>query len=382
MFRHQSYDYVFLGAGCASLSIIMRMLESGKFADKRILLIDKTEKKENDRTWCFWEKGEGFFEPVVYRKWNTISFYSDDYCADMDIAPYRYKMIKGINFYDYCFNTISQYSSVEIVYTTVDSFSKTGNKLSLVINGKSFVIEAGVVFNSIVRPAKRDGKHIELLQHFKGWVIETDSDVFDPEMATMMDFRVRQDKGTTFAYVLPSSKRTALVEYTLFTRKLLRQEEYDAGLSDYIKNYLGLKSYKIIETEFGIIPMSSRRFYFQENGVYNIGTAGGQTKASSGYTFQFIQKQSQQIVDALIEERGLKSISLSPRRFRFYDNVLLYILYHNKLPGDKVFSRLFKRNRPQHILKFLDNETSLADELKIISTLPTMPFLRAALRQL
>lgn len=382
MLQYQSYDFVFLGAGCASLSIIMRMLENGKFADKRILLIDKAAKTENDRTWCYWEKEEGFFEPVVNKKWDTISFYSDDYCADMDIAPYRYKMIKGIDFYGYCFNAISQYSSVETVYTNVESFSKTGNKLSLVINGKSFVIEADVVFNSIIRPAEKDGKHVELLQHFKGWVIETDHDVFNPAVATMMDFRVPQDKGTTFAYVLPVTRRIALVEYTLFTKELLRQDEYDEGLKNYISSFLGVTNFRLKEEEFGVIPMSSGRFNFEENGIYNIGTAGGQTKASSGYTFQFIQKQSDQIVDALVAEKELRTISLSPGRFRFYDKVLLHILYYNKLPGDKIFSRLFKRNKPQQVLKFLDNETSLAEELKIISTLPTMPFLQSAIKQL
>ena len=382
MLQHQSYDFVFLGAGCASLSIIMRMLENGKFADKRILLIDKAAKTENDRTWCYWEKEEGFFEPVVNKKWDTISFYSDDYCADMDIAPYRYKMIKGIDFYGYCFNAISQYSSVETVYTNVESFSKSGNKLSLVINGKSIVIDAGVVFNSIIRPAEKDGKHIELLQHFKGWVIETDHDVFNPAVATMMDFRVPQDKGTTFFFFFQDNKRMAIVEYTLFTKELLQPHEYENCLYIYISSFLGITDFRLKEEEIGVIPMSSRRFNFEENGIYNIGTAGGQTKASSGYTFQFIQKQSDQIVDALVAEKELRTISLSPGRFRFYDKVLLHILYYNKLPGDKIFSRLFKRNKPQQVLKFLDNETSLAEELKIISTLPMMPFLLAAMRQL
>ena len=40
----------------------MRMIKSGKFADKKILLIDKEPKTKNDRTWCFWEKQDGFFE--------------------------------------------------------------------------------------------------------------------------------------------------------------------------------------------------------------------------------------------------------------------------------------------------------------------------------
>lgn len=360
----------------------MRMLENRQFADKKILLIDKAAKTQNDRTWCYWESGEGFFEGIIHKKWDTISFFSSDYSSDMTITPYQYKMIKGVDFYNYCFDKISAYPSVELVYGEVKSFSRSGNKFTLSIDGETKILDAGIVFNSIVQPDRNEKKNIQLLQHFKGWVIETDNDTFNTEVATMMDFRVPQNKGTTFAYVLPFDKRTALVEYTLFTRELLSQAEYDAGLNLYIQGYLGLKNYRVTETEFGIIPMTSRRFYFEENEIYNIGTAGGQTKASSGYTFQFIQKQAQRIVDFLSKGKELSQLPLSSRRFRFYDNVLLHILYYNKLPGDSIFSRLFKSNEPQQVLKFLDNETSLAEELKIISTLPTMPFLKAALKQL
>jgi lycopene beta-cyclase len=196
----------------------------------------------------------------------------------------------------------------------------------------------------------------------------------------MMDFRVHQQQGTTFAYVLPFSTTSALVEYTLFTKELLPQEKYDKELENYIHNFLGIKNYSVKEEEFGVIPMTNEKFSFAGNG-WQIGTAGGQTKASSGYTFQFIQKQSQQIVDYLIGKKNLNHLPASPKRFRFYDNVLLHILYHNQLPGDKIFIQLFKKNKPQQVLRFLDNETSLKEELKIISSLPTWPFLKAAVKQ-
>ena len=176
-------------------------------------------------------------------------------------------------------------------------------------------------------------------------------------------------------------KREALVEYTLFTPSLLKPEQYDIELKNYLSDFLGITDYSIKDEEFGIIPMTNEKFHFKKNG-WQIGTAGGQTKASSGYTFQFIQKQSQAIVNCLLAGKPLDSIQPAPGRFRFYDNTLLYILYHGKMPGDKIFSRLFKKNKPQQVLRFLDNESSLAEELKIISTLPTWPFLKAALKQL
>ena len=127
--------------------------------------------------------------------------------------------------------------------------------------------------------------------------------------------------------------------------------------------------------------MTNEKFSFDGHG-WQIGVAGGQTKASSGYTFQFIQKQSNQISDHLIKGKSLDSLPATSKRFRFYDNTLLHILYHEKLPGEEIFTKLFKKNKPQQVLRFLDNESSFKDELKIISTLPAWPFLQAAIKQL
>jgi lycopene beta-cyclase len=197
-----------------------------------------------------------------------------------------------------------------------------------------------------------------------------------------MDFRVHQEHGTTFAYILPFSETKALVEYTLFSKALLEPQQYDVELKKYMAEILKLDNYTVSGTEFGVIPMTNRKFEFQNNGVFNIGTAGGQTKASSGYTFQFIQKQSKQIADCLANGDSLFTIFDHPKRFRFYDNTLLHILYNKKLQGKKIFTSLFKKNKPQAVLRFLDNETSLNDELKIISSLPTWPFLKAAFKQI
>lgn len=359
------------------------MIHSDKFNDKKILLLDKEPKIKNDRTWCFWEKEDGFFDEVVYRKWDTVSFLSNEFSSAMNITPYQYKMIRGIDFYNYCFTEIAKNNNIELVYGDVKTPAYEKDDLLLGINNSEFRLFAPgtQVFNSIYKPGEQNKKNIRLLQHFKGWLIETAAPSFNPGEATMMDFRVHQQQGTTFAYVLPLSTTSALVEYTLFTKELLPREKYDKELENYIRNFLGVKNYSVKEEEFGVIPMTNEKFSFAGKG-WQIGTAGGQTKASSGYTFQFIQKQSQQIVDYLITRKNLNYLPAAPKRFRFYDNVLLHILYHNQLPGDKIFTQLFKKNKPQQVLRFLDNETSLKEELKIISSLPTWPFLKAALKQL
>lgn len=355
------------------------MIRSGQFKDKQILLIDREPKTKNDRTWCYWEAGEGFFEPVIHRKWPAVDFFSDSYSSTLSIAPYEYKMIRGADFYQYCFNEISKQAQIEFIYADAGDVRVDDKGTLLQLNNQEYRLPPAVVFNSIYRPGP---SRLNVLQHFKGWVIHTEQPAFDPTRASLMDFRVHQQAGTTFAYVLPVDAHTALVEYTLFTPELLAPEQYDLELRNYIRDYLNIQEYTIREEEFGIIPMTDEKFQVHRNGVIHIGTAGGQTKASSGYTFRFIQKQSDEILRRLLKGESLTQLKGTPWRFRFYDNTLLHILFHKSLPGNRIFPTLFRKNKATQVLKFLDNESTFVEELGIISSLPTWPFLKAALKQL
>lgn len=333
----------------------------------------------NDRTWCFWETNPGLFESIVYRQWHQAWYYGEKISRLLQLSPYEYKLIRGIDFYNYCFGVIGKHKNFEIVYGEVEKIDTNG---AIVVNGKTF--RGDYIFNSIQieRPVLKPSQY-NLLQHFKGWIIETDFPVFETDKPVLMDFRVKQEQGTAFVYIMPFSATQALIEFTLFGNHLLERNQYNEGLKKYISQFLKTDSYKILDEEFGVIPMTNYRSPSKKDKIINIGTAGGQTKASSGYTFQFIQKHSVALVQQLVSFGNpfLKK-PISAPRFRFYDNTLLYILSHNKLPGEKIFSLLFKKNKPQQVLRFLDNESSIKDELKIISTLPTIPFLKAALKQI
>lgn len=374
----KDYDYIFLGAGCASLSIIIRMLESKKFEDKKILLIDKEAKTKNDRTWCFWEQEPGYFEDIVYRKWNHLFFYAErDERITLDAGDYEYKMIRGIDFYKKCFSVINNHNNVDVVYGEV-SFVDSNSLLDFIqIDYKTLSLKEGaIIFNSIYFTSKQKDKFY-LLQHFKGWIIETPDNFFAAKEATLMDFRVNQNSGTTFVYVLPLSASKALVEFTLFSKKILPKEEYDASLGQYLQQFLGLNNYEITEEEFGIIPMTNADMPFYKNNMYHIGTAGGQTKPSTGYTFRFIQKQSDLIVKQLMLKSKILMPSKIKRRFSFYDSTLLHILSKNLLDGKYIFSVLFKKNKAKTIFKFLDNESTILQEIRLLNTLPKKIFIKA-----
>src|SRR5829696_6763908 len=117
------YDYIFTGAGAAGLSLLARMIATRRFSDKKILLVDKSDKKHNDRTWCFWEKQAGFFEPLIRYRYDKLWFYAKGYESLNDIYPYQYKLLRGIDFYNYCFELVKSQPNIDWLNEGVTSVS-------------------------------------------------------------------------------------------------------------------------------------------------------------------------------------------------------------------------------------------------------------------
>ncbi|MCF8243588.1 MAG: hypothetical protein K9J37_08795 [Saprospiraceae bacterium] len=215
------------------------------------------------------------------------------------------------------------------------------------------------------------------LQPFKGWVVRTPDDHFDPSRFTMMDYRLRWQDTTCFTYVLPMSRREALVEFTLFTPTLPPEGAYDEMLRQYFDKILKIKEFEIVETEFGIIPMTDFPFEKYSSGKHvRIGTAGGWVKPSSGYSFKNCERNSQKIIENMKAGRPANT-GLFSSKFRFYDSVFLGVLQAQNELGPSLFNGMYAKNDIQKIFAFLDNETSLVEDLGIISGFPKWPFLRS-----
>jgi len=198
-----------------------------------------------------------------------------------------------------------------------------------------------------------------------------------------MDFTVSQKRGTAFMYVLPISSVQALVEYTLFTEKVLEQREYKTALQEYIGSKLNVREYSVTHEEVGVIPMTNYRFPRHEGKTIHIGIAGGQAKGSSGYAFQFIQKRTEKIIRSLLQHNHpFTPLSFSDKKFHLYDSVLLSVLHNRKLNGDEIFAGIFSRNSPERIFRFLDNESNIIEDIAIMGSVPGSVFLPAAVREL
>jgi lycopene beta-cyclase len=289
-------------------------------------------------------------------------------------APFEYKMIQGIDFYQYVSDFAKGFDNVEWVASKILNIDPIKSN-SAKVNWEGGTAIAEYVFSSI------NGERIQskLWQHFKGNVVEFDGPVFDDRMARLMDFNVPQMDATAFMYLLPLTDKKALVEYTLFSPSILEESKYDTVLNAYMEEHYKGQAYKIQHSEMGAIPMTSNKLTSNNGPVFSIGTMGDAVKASTGYAFQFIQKQTQQIVSQLKLNQALNP-AVHHTRHQFYDAVLLYILEHQKMAGDEIFARIFKKNTAATVFKFLSNTSSLLDDIKIMTSLPTQIFLPAAIK--
>ena len=378
----QHYHYIFTGSGLSALMTVYEMLLSGKFEDKSILLIDENTKKANDRTWCFWDE-DNLFDEIVSKKWNQAIFANEKFNRVLELAPYQYKKINGLDFYELVFKKISEHKNIHFLNQKVVDFTELGNHCVVKTENETFTCNK--IFNSIYNPevVKSQTKFPLIQQHFIGWFIKSKEAVFTPNCATFMDFSVEQKGNTRFMYVLPTSENEALLEYTLFSKNLLSKEEYESEIQKYIEN-LGITEYEITEKEQGNIPMTCYPFWkHNTKNIVNIGSAGGWTKASTGYTFKNASKKSKALVQFLEKSISTSLDMTDFRRFHkkdkfwFYDLLLLDILSSKNELGSKIFSSMFKSGNSTVIFKFLDEETSISEDLQVIWRCPKMIFVQA-----
>ena len=377
----KQYDYIFTGTGLAALMTVYKMIQSGKFTDKSILLIDENTKKTNDRTWCFWQEEQSVWEQAISKKWDLALFVNANFSRELELKPYQYNRIKGLDFYNQVFDLVSKQKNIHFLNEKITDINELKTHVYVATETQSFTGEK--LFNSIYRKfeVENQTQYPVLQQHFIGWFIKSKEAVFNPEQATFMDFSVAQKGNTRFMYVLPTSTTEALLEYTLFSHQLLEKSEYEAEIQNYIQK-LGITDYEITEKEQGSIPMTCYPFWKKNtHRVLNIGTAGGWTKASTGYTFRNSDKKSTQLIVFLQKETNLKKFHKGTK-FWFYDLLLLDILDRKNELGASIFSSMFKKGNPNLIFKFLDEETSLFEDIKVILKCPKMPFIMALMRSI
>jgi lycopene beta-cyclase len=394
---------IIAGTGLSGLTLAVELSRQPFFRDTELILIDRDTKQRNDRTWCFWATPDEPLPPVLHHSWDKCLFYGQDWEKTLDIAPFRYHMIRGSDFYGWAKSELAKNPRVRWVQANIQNWdTATGQVFT-----DQGTFAADWIFNSAITPHRllpkqeqwlppspfsHQKEHTEasqngythLLQHFKGWIIQTPTPAFPTDCVTFMDYRLEQHGETRFVYVLPLSEHRALVEFTIFSPALCTAETYDTELEIYLRKHLNINSFHIEESEFGIIPMSDFPFTPNAEGrLIHIGTAGGFVKASSGYAFKRTQRKIRQLVQNWPETgRPNAALLRSDWHYRFFDSIMLRVLHNNSVSGEAFFTGLFRQLPAPLVFRFLDEDAKPGEIFRLLCAPPTWPFLKTALRQM
>ena len=354
----KEFDFIILGGGCAGLSLAYELETNNKLTNKTLAIVETRNEYKRDKTWSFWKVFNHNFEDCVIKNWNNFSINTSRNLIKLNTKEFPYQSVDSGKFYKKIISKISKNKNV--------SFFKNLDEINL---------NKSIIFNSLIEDKMDQSK---LWQHFQGIEIETSKDVFDDKIFNLMDFNCDQKNSVHFFYTLPFTSKKALVETTwlsnLNDKSLM---DYDEQLRNYVENNLGIKNYQISYTEKGAIPL----FYpsVKDGKKINIGSAGGMTRLSTGYTFLNIQEHCQYIRKNLenIENKKLFQIN---KKYQFLDKVFLKVLKNNPKRMPDIFFKMFEGSSST-IIKFLSNKSNFYEDFKVISKMPKWLFIKELVSQ-
>ncbi|AGP61514.1 lycopene cyclase [Streptomyces rapamycinicus NRRL 5491] len=380
-------DVAVVGAGAAGLSLAHRL--AGRVPGLRtpsVVLVDAPPGplRPPPRTWCYWAAGPGRFDAAVRAEWRRLRVRPPAGApVEGDIGPLRYRMIRSDDFERLVLRDLARSPNVRRLESTAEAVEDVPGGAHVHLrdmDGRARVLSARWVFDS--RPSgSLPAARTTLLQHFHGWFVRTARSVFDPAAVELMDFRTPQPAhGLSFGYVLPIGPCEALVEYTEFSPRTLAPDRYEAAVRHYADEVLRLGERQVLATETGVIPMTDAPIpRWSGASVFRIGAAGGATRPATGYTFAGLQRQTRAVADALRRGRRPVPPAVYPVRSRAMDAVLLRALDSGRADGPELFSHLFARVPMARLLRFLDGDTRLYEDVSIGLRTPVGPMLRSAL---
>lgn len=397
----QQTDVLILGAGLSGTSLAHYLVEAG--FQGQITLLDKRIDFAREQRWCTWSEIPPSMLPLVSHSWNSwkvcANVGGEQREARCTSHEYSYREIYAPRFFRHFHATWRDSKQVQLLL---------GQEIGLVEPNRDHVWvrtldktwRASWVFDTRFHselddqiPIVPQTRSAYFAQTFVGRVVEFERDVFTPSDAILMDFRLPQPPteygaGVHFGYVLPYSRRRALVETTAFTPSPLHRETHNSLLDCYLRTHFGT-DYRMTSEEAGFVPMTSARASLRtpHQRVWRLGVAGGLARPSSGYAFANIQRATQSVAQQIVaQQKGAQQelddaqVAASSSKYRVLDDVFLEALRTSPQFAGECFMRLFERTPTDCLVRFLIEKSSLIDDCRIIAALPKLPFLTASTR--
>jgi lycopene beta-cyclase len=359
---------------------MISMHEQGMFNQKRVLIIEKELKNLRDKTFCFWSQEndaiESTLHDIISTTWHSAILPGNIASA---LDPFRYNHVSSLDLYRRVDQLVEFYGWQRIQGEVLSI--KQEEHTSLVVT-HNCAFSGQLIFDSRTpeyMPVSSGETH--LYQSFIGWHIKPLKGLVNSDGFRFMDFDIDQSEFTQFVYTLPYPDGTLLVEVTRFGNEKIQSTDAEQIIHDYILRKLG--DYTKLDEEQGCIPMSNAKLdLVYEKNVVQLGARNYAIKSSTGYAFKKMFLHAQSIANSIAQGESpavhnRTHSHVQSGRFAFYDRLLLDILHRKPQEGKRIFISLFKRTSVPTVMKFLDEKTTLLEELLIFAGLPILPFLRS-----
>lgn len=351
---------VIAGGGLSGLSLAAHL------APLPVTVVDDGRRDLTALSWASWSDRPGLLDAAVSREFDRIGVHAGGRTRVLGLGRYRYRVVRGADLLRVVRDLAP---GCEFVRGHVDEVSAG----RVVVDGRA--LGAEWVFDSVHEPPPAQAS-----LSFRGWHVRSDRPVFDPGVPTLFDFRTPRLGGASFVYVLPVDAHRALVEHTSFTRSTVDPRAQRAALGEYLRDVVGVRGHVVEREEAAVLPLSSRAVPRRSGTVLRIGTPAGLVKASTGYGYQRVQQDSAAIARSMRRHGHPFDLPVPPARFRRYDGAMLDVVLREPARLEQAFAAMFRYPTAEPALRFLDERTSPADELRMFSALPAGAFL-AALRR-
>lgn len=360
-------DIAILGGGCAGLSLAARLAIKGR----SVRVIEPRNHYINDRTWSFWRTAPDPFEDCVRASWDQWDISGVHGSVRRRSSVLRYQTISSAAFYERAQMLIADGPAADLsLGIAATAVFKTDRAWR--IDTDAGALTANHVIDT--RPSRDIPKYG---QFFLGKEIRTSRPVFDPSLVNLMHFRRSRSGGVDFVYRLPFARDRALVEVTTFAPVSPGGAVFETWLDEEIDR-LDTGGFEVLHFEGGALPMQVGFGEQRRDGVLRMGLGGGAARASTGYAFARIQAQADRIADALTGGFSPQT-QLDGLATRFMDRVFLQVLRSAPERAPTLFESLFRNVSEDRLERFLSGSTHPVDRFSVMSSLPKLPFMRAAL---
>jgi lycopene beta-cyclase len=379
------FDIAIIGGGNAGLTLAAKLAAQDN--PPSTVVIEPKTVQQRDCSWSLWaldSQAEQLTHSTKgrWRRWQMI-----DETSLIVHSSHQYNYL-SLSSADYLLDCAAQLREpIHLIEDSVKTLHP--QQQQTIIETEKGSYSAKTVYDS--RPPKIG--YSTLRQHFLGWQITTKKPIKDPEMATLMDFRVDQSRGLHFIYALPFSDNHLLIESTLISGRMETQDWYRDAIKGWLRDN-NIEIEEFICEEMGVIPMDTLATESDITAagkasepsepkplIATIGAASGAVRRSSGYAFQHIQQQISQLAAGIAQGNMAVPTPISSG-LTAMDSIFNGVLLSRPDLAVSLYMDMARALNGDQFARFMLGQATANDWLRVIAAMPKGPFLKQVLKQL